>query len=561
MTANDHQASERAAPATDTAPGAAPPAATDAGSQDAFDDAPEPNPLEPDGPAPQPQPPSPEHPERQIRGHFDRISDGWASGWLFDPETPERRLDVEVRCDDRVVARGPADLARDDLVAAGIGDGAHAFMLKLEPDLFDGAPHVLTAVAAESGEPLRGGPIELHQDAAARSAAAIRGHLDRIGDGAARGWAFDPSRPEQRLGVSILADGRVIASGVADQFRQDLLDAGLGDGRYAFALEVDTEALDASAAQPSAQVSDPEVALPGPPPVTDAPASAAQQAARLSPSNPPQPPFENTRDTRFFFPSSAHAEALSRLFLLTQDRNMGIGVLTGEIGSGKTLLRTLLYARLNNDQHLRVSIENSLLDFDGLLLEILSQMQGERLAAARFPDRYTRLAAFKRFLSEQVASRDRHLVVLIDEAQHLSAETLEALKGLTNIASERQNFLTLILIGQPELRARLKQLPQVDQRVSLRFHLKGLDRAETGYYVRHRLRVAGFRGEPPVSEPALDLLHQSTRGIPREINRLCKLALDHVLTYDDGELNEQAIGVIVNDLRRHGALEAIADEL
>ena len=157
-------------------------------------------------------------------------------------------------------------------------------------------------------------------------------------------------------------------------------------------------------------------------------------------------------------------------------------------------------------------------------------MQGERLAADSFPDRYTRLAAFKRLLSEQVASRNRHLVILVDEAQQLGTETIEGLKALTNIASERQNFLTLILIGQPELRTRLKQLPQIDQRISLRFHLAGLDLAETGYYIRHRLRAAGFRGEPPVTEGAVHLVHQTTRGIPREINRLCKLALAQLLT-------------------------------
>lgn len=284
--------------------------------------------------------------------------------------------------------------------------------------------------------------------------------------------------------------------------------------------------------------------------------------ALLTADNPPLPPFENTRDTRFYFPSAGHTEALSRLLYLVRDRNMGIGLLTGEIGAGKTLLRTLLHARLAGDEHLRVGIENSLLDFDGLLLEVLSQMRGERLAAADHPDRYARLAAFKRVLAEQVAARDRHLVILIDEAQQLDAPTLEALKGLTNIASERQNFLTLILIGQPELRAHLKALPQIDQRVSLRFHLTALDRAETGAYVAHRLAAAGYRGEPPVTDGALDLLHLASRGIPREINRLGKLALEHVLTRGQGRIDRDAVAVVVADLRRHGALgDLLAEDL
>jgi general secretion pathway protein A len=431
----------------------------------------------------------------------------------------------------------------------------------------------------------------------------IRDRFDRVGSGLACGWAYVPEYPNVRLQVAILIQDQIIAQGIANRFQQDLLDAGIGDGAHAFELQIEPEQLRRVQPSLSGRVIKPE-ARPLGSPFTPAPkhqreanaaveqrqehsmrqgqdqaqARAPEQApehladvgtkqgqsastptgaatAKLRADNPPQPPFENTRDTRFFFPSAKHAKALSRLFLLTHDRNLSIGVLTGEIGAGKTLLCSLLYARLNVRDYLRVSIENSLLDIDGLLLEILSQMQGERLAASDFPDRYTRLAAFKRFLSEQVVSRNRHLVILVDEAQQLSTETIEGLKALTNISSEQQNFLSLILIGQPELRAKLKQLPQVDQRVSLRFHLEGLDRAETGYYVRHRLRAAGFRGEPPVTEEALDLIHQTTRGIPREINRLCKLALDYLLTHNGGEFDEQTIAIVVDDLRQNGVLQ------
>ena len=302
--------------------------------------------------------------------------------------------------------------------------------------------------------------------------------------------------------------------------------------------------------------------IPQPVPAEPGGADAGADAGVIGPRNPPRPAFENTRDTRFYFPSAAHREALSRLLFLAQDRNMGIGLLTGEIGAGKTLLRTLLYAQLSSAQHLRVNLENSLLDFDGLLLEMLSQMRGSRVHSSDLPDRYSRLAAFKRTLSEQVATQDRHLIVLIDEAQQLGLDTLEALKALTNIASERQNFLTLILIGQPELRERLARLPQVEQRVSLRFHLGALTEAETGDYVRHRLAAAGFVGEPPLGAGAVALLHRSSRGIPREINRLCKLALEHIITHGVGRLDAAALGVVVEDLRRHGALpEALDDPL
>jgi len=276
--------------------------------------------------------------------------------------------------------------------------------------------------------------------------------------------------------------------------------------------------------------------------------------AGLSAHNPPSPPFDNTRDTQYFFPSAGHAEALSRLLFLAEDRNMGMGLLTGEIGSGKTLLRTVLHARINTETHVRVSIENSLLGFDDLLLEIISQIRGERLLPSDCSDRYTRLSIFKRLLTEQVAGHGRHLVILLDEAQLLGLEDLDAIKGLTNIASERQNFLTLILIGQPELRARLRQLPQVDQRISLRFHLTALAAEETAEYVRHRLQVAGYQGDFPFTDNALDVLYGASRGIPREINRVCKIGLDHVLNNALDRFTGESLSAVVDDLRRHGGL-------
>ena len=181
---------------------------------------------------------------------------------------------------------------------------------------------------------------------------------------------------------------------------------------------------------------------------------------------------------------------------------------------------------------------------------------------AEFPDRYSRLSAFKRLLTDQVASRGRHLVILLDEAQLLAHEDLEAIKGLTNIASERQNFLTLILIGQPELRGRLRQLPQVDQRISLRFHLTALSGKETALYAYHRLRVAGYKGEFPFTRDALAVLYRASRGIPREINRVCKIGLDHVLNSGLQRFTGDSVSAVVEDLRRHGGLfEAGADPL
>jgi general secretion pathway protein A len=267
-----------------------------------------------------------------------------------------------------------------------------------------------------------------------------------------------------------------------------------------------------------------------------------------------QQPFDNTRDSNYFFASSGHAEALSRLNFLVEDRNMGIGLLTGEIGCGKTVTRTMLHRQLARPAHIVVSLENCLLEFDDLLLEIISQMRSERATSAELPDRYSRLSAFKQILMRQVAESNRHLVIMLDEAQQLSQASIEALKSLTNITSERQNFLTLILIGQPELRNTIRQLRQVDQRVSLRYHLNAMSHDETRRYLEHRLQVAGLQGPMPFDADAVRLLFEASGGVPREINRICKLALDHARANDLVLLDASIINSVTDDLRRHGGL-------
>ena len=267
------------------------------------------------------------------------------------------------------------------------------------------------------------------------------------------------------------------------------------------------------------------------------------------------PPFDNTRDSRFFFASTGHAEALSRMSYLVADRNMGIGLLTGEIGCGKTLTRTVLQRQLGEGPNRVVTLENGLLDFDGLLLEIISQMRGERVPTAAMADRYSRLAAFKQTLMHKIVGEQRHLVILLDEAQQFESQVLEQLRGLTNIASERQNYLTLVLIGQPELRSTLRRLPQIDQRVSLRYHLNPLSLEETRRYLRHRLDIAGLRGPYPFEPEAERLIYESSGGIPREINRHCKVALEHADALGATALSVRIVGQVVDDLCRHGGTD------
>ena len=200
-----------------------------------------------------------------LRGRLDRISEGQACGWLFDPAAPNERLRVELLVDDRVMAQGSADQPRADLVNAGIGDGAYAFTLALDASLFDGQSHELTVRAADTGEPLLGSPILFCDDDEQRTAPLIRGHFDRVAEGIAYGWAFDPSHPEQRLEIGIYHRDQVIAQGTADQFRQDLLDAGIGDGAHAFEVPIALAQLNDTSAGFSARTMDHATWLPGNP--------------------------------------------------------------------------------------------------------------------------------------------------------------------------------------------------------------------------------------------------------------------------------------------------------
>jgi len=262
-------------------------------------------------------------------------------------------------------------------------------------------------------------------------------------------------------------------------------------------------------------------------------------------------PFESTRNSKFFFPSQNHSEALDRLLYVIRDGNMNIGILTGEIGCGKTITKTALEHQLLNENFQVVSIENSCFPFHPTLIEILSQLKNIKVDMKE-NDEYTAMNMLKELLVKIVIEKKRHLVILMDEAQQLKNETLDKIKNLTNICSEVENYLTIVLIGQPELRGRIKSLPQFDQRVSLRYHLKHLPDEEIKDYIYHRLRVAGCDNKAVFTKAAIDLICEATNGIPREINRICKLSLDTAFAFNENNISKTIVNSIVKDINFHG---------
>jgi general secretion pathway protein A len=259
-------------------------------------------------------------------------------------------------------------------------------------------------------------------------------------------------------------------------------------------------------------------------------------------------PFEPTWDTRFFFQSRDHDEALNRLAFLVGERTMLFGMLTGNIGCGKTLTRAVFAERLDSRRFCIVTQENSAFSFSELLELVLEELDGNPPGAGQ--TKFARVERLKRAIS-RVHAEERHLVLVFDEAQDMTPATLNELKLLTNLNRAGQSYLTIILVGQPELRELVASLPQIDQRVSLRFHLNAMDLEDSRNYVRHRLTMAGHPTGELFAPEAIERAHQVTLGVPRELNRIAKLSLEFAWVKEYPEVTLNAVEAVVRDLQRH----------
>jgi len=244
--------------------------------------------------------------------------------------------------------------------------------------------------------------------------------------------------------------------------------------------------------------------------------------------------FKENRDTRFYFATPVRSEAVRDIMALVADADPGLVVVSGEPGCGKTLLRTVLSQQLSEQGCVCVSVESALLGFDDLLLEIVSQLRGRRLSVDECPDRYSRISAYKETLMVEVAQKGRHLALLLDEAQHMAADTLEGIRSLCNIGAERRNFTTAILVGQAELRDRIGSRPALAGWVARSVRLDPLTQEETNAYLRHRLDTAGIADSIVFSGEVLAALYEHSRGVPRYLNRLCKMTLRQSMNRNSG---------------------------
>lgn len=234
-----------------------------------------------------------------------------------------------------------------------------------------------------------------------------------------------------------------------------------------------------------------------------------------------EPPFDLTPNPRFLFFSAKHREAFNHLLYGIRERK-GFVQLTGEVGAGKTTLCRALLEQLDSDRYATALILNPVLDGD-LLIRAIAHEFGLNGTGS---DRLKTLESLNRHLLS-LAGAGREAILLIDEAQGLSDEMLEQVRLLSNLETHDRKLLQIILMGQPELRQRLDhpRLRQLRQRITVRYHLRALTRAEVIRYVQHRLAVSGARGTPYFTLPALWRVHHYSGGIPRLINAVCDKAL------------------------------------
>ena len=259
-------------------------------------------------------------------------------------------------------------------------------------------------------------------------------------------------------------------------------------------------------------------------------------------------PFRLTPDPDYLFLSANHQEALGHLlFGITE--GSGVVVITGEIGAGKTtLVRTLVR---NLDAQTTIAyIFNPALS----AVELLQTINTDLGLPATSTSKKELTDELNRFLLTQQAA-GRRTVVIIDEAQNLEPAVLEQLRLLSNLETERAKLLQIILVGQPELSETLARpdLTQLDQRVTLRWHLHPLPAEDTGAYIRHRLQIAAGGRAPVVFTPgAIRLIHAYSGGIPRLINVLCHRALLVAYTREERQISVVIIRQAIDELRRHG---------
>lgn len=251
-------------------------------------------------------------------------------------------------------------------------------------------------------------------------------------------------------------------------------------------------------------------------------------------------PFENVPDPDFFYLSNSHEEGLTRLIYAAEMRK-GSAMLSGEIGCGKTTLSMVYVRELPEDKYDVGIIINPKLEATEFLQEILYQFGIEDI-----PD--TKVKCLRALNEKMLANMDagKETLLIVDEAQILNESTFEEIRLLLNFQLNNRFLMTIILIGQPELIRKVRDIEQLDQRIAIKYHLTPFNQEETSRYIAYRQEKAG--GKINVfSAEAVDKIYEHTGGVPRKINNLCDLALLVGFSTKQNTITKKIVENIISD--------------
>ena len=252
-------------------------------------------------------------------------------------------------------------------------------------------------------------------------------------------------------------------------------------------------------------------------------------------------PFTITPNPRFMFLSGNHREALAHL-VYGIDTHAGFIAMTGEVGTGKTTLLRALLNQLAPERYRTALIFNPCLSGEQLLAAICRDYGVE----TEEKNSFGYLEALNSFLLEQHTA-GRTVVLVIDEAQNLTPELLEQLRLISNLETERDKLVQIILAGQPELDELLMRhdLRQLSQRITVRCRLTAMSLTDTGDYIRHRLKLAGCRIPGFFADNAVRKIYRFSQGIPRLTNVICEQALVLAWTRESAVIDGSMVGQVM----------------
>jgi general secretion pathway protein A len=231
-------------------------------------------------------------------------------------------------------------------------------------------------------------------------------------------------------------------------------------------------------------------------------------------------PFNVTADPAFFFLSSHHKEALAHLHYGVRQRK-GIIVITGEIGTGKTILCKFFLSQLDNKIKTALILNPYFSEIQ--LLEAIVKDFGINIKSKT---RFSMIWELNNFLLKE-SEVGNNILLIIDESQNLKPHQLEQIRLLSNLETEKNKLLQIILVGQPELNRKLNlyELRQLQQRIMVRYHIVPLVKKEVGEYIQHRLNIAGPANRIKFTDEAVQVISDFSSGLPRLINIICDRAL------------------------------------